>query len=201
MEFLIKRRVWLGLLIVVPFLMANKQCQRSTTWGDPYTSLSAAWEQDHQDIDKYTTCADCHDGLSKTVKPKSHDATWIQVHGKYSNLKYGFRSQNVCALCHQESQCATCHQQQQPTDHTAFWRLRGHGLMVGLNRQKCATCHQVDFCERCHANTKPLDHTASWGAPAQRHCFGCHAPIDSVKGQKCFVCHQSTPSHPTLGLP
>src|SRR3990167_3541695 len=58
------------IFLVLPFLLANEKCERSTTWGNKYFSK---WESDHVDIDKETRCIDCHDDItSQKVKPKNH---------------------------------------------------------------------------------------------------------------------------------
>lgn len=186
------------ILLVAPFLLANKGCERPITWGDPKSDLVSKWAEDHKEIDPDAKCKDCHDDITSTkVKPKSHTPEWIRVHGDFSQIQYGFRKENVCALCHKESDCATCHQQQPPQSHTMFWKLKGHGIMVSQDRSRCMTCHQqgADFCERCHAQTKPTNHLAGFGSPANLHCQSCHAPIDSAGGQGCAVCHNENPSH------
>ena len=179
---------------LIPCLMANKSCERSTTWGPKYFT---EWEEDHADFDADTLCIDCHDGIkNKTVTPKNHDAVWLKKHGDFSQIKYGYKNQNVCAQCHSEAQCTSCHQQEEPQNHTEFWKGRGHGVFVGLDRSACMSCHQsVDFCERCHKSTTPTSHTAALGATTNRHCTTCHFPLTSVGGQQCAVCHDGTPSH------
>lgn len=183
------------IFLLLPLLLANQKCERSTTWGNRYFSK---WEEDHVDIDKDSKCIDCHDNIaSKKVKPKNHDATtWPKEHGDYSTMKYGYKSENVCYLCHAESQCASCHQQEPPQSHNEFWKQRGHGAFVGLNRSECKTCHQdTEFCERCHATATPTSHIALWGTPSNNHCNSCHFPLTSAGGQQCGVCHTGTPSH------
>jgi hypothetical protein len=185
---------FLVLMGLVPLLLANRSCERSTTWGDEYFS---EWESDHVEIDKDSKCVDCHDDVtSKKVKPSNHDATWIREHGGFEAKKYSYKNENVCSLCHAESQCTSCHQQQAPAQHTEFWKQRGHGIFTGLDRSKCMTCHKdVQFCESCHSVTAPVKHTAGFGAPSNRHCNDCHYPLGSAGAQECAVCHESTPSH------
>lgn len=193
-----KFAIFIFLGLVTPFLLANKNCQRDITWGDPSQKFVSLWADDHKDIDQDTKCADCHDTFKKRGdKPESHKQPgWIRAHGDYSQIKYGFEGENVCALCHQKADCSSCHQQDPPQDHTFFWKAKGHGLAMGQARDRCMACHEgVDFCERCHAETKPADHVATWGATQNRHCLNCHFPISSVGGQVCAVCHSATPSH------
>ena len=196
----LKLRVVLLLLISVTFLMANKNCKRSITWGDPNKNFVSKWEDEHKDVNSNTYCGECHDDARSSKKaPNIHDShgiAWEREHGKFSQAKYGFQQQNVCSLCHTDSSCTSCHMQEPPQNHTMFWKQRGHGLAVGLDRNKCSTCHySADFCERCHSETEPRDHNALWGSRQNNHCLSCHVPVSSSGAQKCAVCHQSTPSH------
>lgn len=188
------------MILLMPILMGNKACKRSITWGDPNKDLVAIWESDHKDFDKSTKCVDCHDDRRSSTKPpkshNSHDIVWKREHGKYAQIKYGFRNENVCRLCHKDSFCESCHQIEQPQNHTVFWKNKAHGLAVGLDRSKCTTCHiSDDFCIRCHSETKPLDHTGLWGSTRDLHCLSCHFPLTASIPDRCGVCHQETPSH------
>lgn len=201
MELLRYKRI-LGLVILLPFLLANKDCHRAVTWSKKDGSkIYAAWAADHVDLDKKTKCSECHDdNRNNKVPPKvpnHHDAAWKREHGKYSQLRFGFGNENVCVLCHKDSFCSACHQQEQPADHNMFWKSRGHGTSVGLNRSRCEVCHiTADFCERCHAETKPNDHkSALWGGSQDNHCQSCHFPLSSMGSQRCEVCHEGTPAH------
>lgn len=192
-------RKHLHLLLIVafmPLLLANKDCARSTTWGDKFASK---WEDDHASIDKDTQCIDCHDNFSSaSSKPGSHTGpAWLRSHGSFAQLKYGMQHENVCYRCHTEATCSSCHQAETPENHTEFWKQRGHGAMAGLNRSSCMSCHKdVQFCESCHAETRPPSHNASWGNTSNNHCYSsCHYPISSVGAQECRTCHSSTPSH------
>ncbi|MBI4211764.1 MAG: hypothetical protein HY540_03920 [Deltaproteobacteria bacterium] len=138
--------------------------------------------------------------LATLAKDSSHEAHWVEKHGATMKLT-GDTFKGNCAMCHSESTCSSCHQQTPPRSHTHYWRLKGHGLAVGLNRSQCFSCHRSnDFCERCHAETQPLSHTGSWGTPSNRHCQNCHFPLTSAGGMQCAVCHKETPSH-TLSTP
>lgn len=172
----------LALIGVVPWLMANKSCKSSAPW-------------EHPAIDKTMACSTCHDdGRTRQTPPPGHDATWIKNHGK-TIQKFGFKAASTCTVCHTEATCTQCHQQEAPANHNEYWKLRGHGLTMGLNRNQCTTCHRSDFCERCHSETTPVNHRAAWGSPTNQHCQNCHFPITAAGAQKCAVCHQSTPSH------
>lgn len=184
------------LLLMLPLWLANQKCDRSTTFGKE--TMYAEWESDHRDIEEDSTCSDCHDGRTPKSKPKSHlKMDWTRKHGKYANMKYGFNNDNVCYLCHTESECSKCHMQQAPLNHTEFWKRRGHGAFVGIDRSACMACHKSpDFCERCHSSSKPSSHDATWAGTVNRHCQNCHLPITSSSAQNCYVCHKETPSHP-----
>lgn len=184
----------LMVLCLIPLLLANKNCDRSTTWGEKYFTK---WESDHVDIDAETRCIDCHDDItSPKVKPKNHDLSWVREHGSFSGQKAGFKNENVCYQCHTEAQCTSCHMQEEPDNHTEFWRERGHGVSVSLDRSKCTTCHvTTEFCERCHNSVQPRSHNAAWGNSTNIHCNNCHFPVNAIGSQECNVCHKSTPSH------
>jgi len=189
-------------LLLLPVLLGNKECKRSYTWGDPNVDFVSAWEADHKDFDASTKCRECHDDRrSATKAPKSHnshDIVWKREHGKYAQLKYGYRKENICTLCHTDSFCESCHQIEPPQNHTVFWKNRGHGLTVGLDRSKCTACHiSDDFCTRCHSETKPVDHTGLWGSTRNTHCLSCHFPLSVSIPDRCGVCHQENPSHLT----
>ena len=174
---------FLLIMSLTPFLLANKGCDKETTPA-------------HPPLEKGMACADCHDdGRSRDTKPADHTLAWEKVHGQWIR-KEGFKSDSTCLICHTESTCSSCHQREKPQNHNQFWRLRGHGLAVGLARSRCFSCHRgADFCDRCHSETRPQDHLATWGAPSNQHCLSCHFPLSSVGGQKCAVCHGGTPSH------
>ncbi len=169
------------LIAIVPFLLGNKGCKKE------------AWR--HPEVEKGVACASCHgDKRTKETKPAGHDAAWEEKHGAWIRQN-GFR-ETTCNLCHTEAKCTSCHQQEKPANHNEFWRLKGHGLAVGLDRSGCFTCHRaVDFCDRCHSETRPQDHLAAWGAPTNLHCNSCHFPLTSAGGQRCAVCHATTASH------
>lgn len=190
------KRSLLLMLLFLPLLLANKECERATTWGP--TNVSR-WGGAHPFIKHETQCKMCHpDGRTRQWKPKWHTTAWRREHGKITSWmeRFGTKSQSVCYVCHKESWCAGCHQQEPPAFHTRYWRLKGHGVSVGLDRNRCLYCHRVDFCERCHQSTKPQDHVSGvWGKSALRHCVNCHYPVESAGAQRCNACHQGTPSH------
>ena len=171
------------LLILVPFLGGAKGCEKKAAFT-------------HIEVEADTDCSACHDdGRTRETPPPGHDPAWKRNHGKQIQ-RSGLKDNSICLVCHSESQCTSCHQQEEPANHTQFWRLRGHGVGVGMNRGQCFTCHRgADFCERCHAETQPMNHSAAWGAPTNLHCLNCHFPVESAGAQRCNACHRSTPSH------
>jgi hypothetical protein len=146
-------------------------------------------------------CAVCHREIRKDRPPSSHEFTtdrpprshqriWREVHGQVA--RDSRLSKDRCALCHTQDFCSKCHQQEAPPSHTGFWRERGHGVAVDMNRSSCAVCHRSDFCDRCHRETAPRTHVGAWGAPRDSHCYSCHG---LARGTGCGMCHYNTPSH------
>ncbi|MBU0504858.1 MAG: hypothetical protein ABII18_02535 [bacterium] len=181
-------------IVLLPFLLANKDCQRSTTWGKTKQIVASSLATGHPEIDVDTACTDCHDDISKT-KPANHKMSWEREHGKIDQLQFGYQVQSLCYKCHNESTCSQCHEQNKPKNHTQHFRLKGHGVMVGLDRSACTTCHKADFCDRCHSQTSPASHNALWGSTQNRHCVNCHLPLTGSTAEQCSVCHAGTPSH------
>ena len=151
----------------------------------------------HGERGKDTGCATCHQAIDVNWAPPSHARSWESAHGHAARWP-GEVTSNDCSMCHREAGCKGCHQQAVPRDHNHFWRLRGHGVAVAVDRSRCATCHQSDDCVRCHQSTEPLSHRAGWGSPQERHCTGCHLPLSTMG---CRTCHQGTPSHFTAVPP
>ncbi len=146
----------------------------------------------HSKLERGNDCTVCHKTLRMDQMPPSHKRGWERRHGLESDRMIEGTGETTCAQCHREQTCTTCHQTQAPRSHTNYWRQRGHGVMVSLDRRSCATCHRSDFCNRCHQNTAPRSHRATWGSPQNGHCVGCHLPL---QGEGCFTCHKGTPSH------
>lgn len=136
-------------------------------------------------------CAACHVSIDRLKKPDNHAQLWTKSHGGAS--RDGGTTANQCSLCHQPQACVTCHQTVAPQDHTEFWRLRAHGVAVGLDRSRCTTCHTTDSCVACHSVTAPFSHRAGFNAPQNGHCRNCHLPLQTSGG--CAVCHRETPGH------
>jgi len=137
-------------------------------------------------------CAACHQQIRIDRAPESHLREWTRRHGGVVRMAGGAKAAD-CTMCHtQERDCAGCHSVEAPADHTNYWRTRGHGISVRIDRDRCAACHQTDSCDRCHHDSAPRSHTASFGSPLDRHCNTCHLPLSS---SGCATCHKSTPSH------
>jgi hypothetical protein len=143
----------------------------------------------------YNRCESCHAEITATTRPGNHDRGWTKVHGLASKLGPASATANQCSMCHEKDSCTSCHQTQAPENHNAFWRMRGHGVAASIDRSRCQTCHASDGCDRCHRETAPASHTAGWDCPRNRHCNGCHLPLQA--SGSCFVCHKSTPGHDT----
>lgn len=139
-------------------------------------------------------CKMCHSiitGLS--FKPDSHKESWGNFHKRVKDSNYNFRD-NKCNICHTENRCVKCHNERQPENHTGFWRQKGHGKFVSINRESCAVCHTTSYCVKCHAETRPRTHIGTWGRGQQQHCVTCHLPLGQEDG--CRLCHMTgTPGH------
>ncbi len=145
------------------------------------------------------SCATCH----ASTKPADHARLWKEVHGQTVRRDPGVVTSR-CAFCHEssgfptQSRCTGCHMSEPPRDHTQSWRVNaGHGLSAEMDRTRCAACHTSDTCAACHSTLAPRSHRGGWGAPRDRHCVGCHLPLEPTLEQGCGVCHQGTPSHAT----
>jgi hypothetical protein len=137
-------------------------------------------------------CAACHRDIRAERAPEDHFRNWRRRHGQIVEAEGGAEAAR-CTLCHeQELDCTACHRDEAPENHTNYWRQRGHGIVVRMDRSRCSTCHQPDFCDRCHQETAPRSHVASFGSPMDRHCLTCHLPLGT---DNCAVCHRATPSH------
>mgnify|MGYP001566403563 CR=1 FL=1 len=122
-------------------------------------------------------------------KPSSHTGRWLEYHGRTVGAEGNSPGKpgKVCVLCHDRTDCIGCHTTVAPRDHNNAWRVRGHGLMAGGNRDRCLACHKQDYCVRCHSETAPRTHTASW---RKRHCTWCHLGPGFVPADNCVVCHK-----------
>ncbi len=141
------------------------------------------------------SCGKCHSADIAGMKPASHrEGNWRKLHGQVARMGKFKGDKRDCNLCHQQSYCSSCHQSELPRSHTNQFRVRGHGLMAGINRDQCSTCHTQDTCIRCHQTTPPSTgpnaHRAGFGFPSNRHCVSCHQTQNN-----CSTCHQQQVSH------
>lgn len=145
-------------------------------------------------------CSKCHIKTRLETQPEDHKRPdFILIHGErfrgkpFDNwIEGSARHSHLCFQCHNQDYCIKCHGEMEPLDHTNQWRLIGHGVSAGINRDNCKACHRVDFCFRCHEKTRPRSHAANWGATRSMHCAYCHEPLSSTN---CAVCHKDTPTH------
>ncbi len=146
-------------------------------------------------------CAVCHQEIRAELPPPNHTGAWTREHGPTcraagitgSGGSDGDSTESTCMYCHGRNECESCHRTEAPANHNNWWRRRGHGFQVAIDRDSCSNCHQADSCDRCHQESAPVSHTAAWGSSRNRHCVGCHLPLGSDEG--CATCHRSTPSH------
>jgi hypothetical protein len=143
----------------------------------------------------YNRCESCHSEIRQDRPPASHVAGWKKAHGRMARDGELDTLPKDCALCHRKSDCDMCHRAEMPTNHTNFFRLRGHASLASIDRDRCRVCHTTDSCFLCHQHTKPRNHTGTWGSPFDRHCNSCHLPLESVEDQGCVVCHKHSPGH------
>jgi len=153
-------------------------------------------------------CAGCHEGVDTAWVPPSHGEGWERGHGRIwragGDLRRAEQPAADCRLCHdgagEAPSCESCHSERPPADHTSFFRNRGHGMLALADAQRCNACHQEDACLACHLEQRPASHGAGFGAPADRHCLGCH--FGTRQEQACGVCHLDGPvSHELAPTP
>ena len=123
-------------------------------------------------------CATCHQSIRQDVKPSSHQQNWTRFHGRKA-MDSNRQGVNRCETCHTEDSCNACHRTEAPASHTQFWRERGHGIAVSIDRDSCQVCHLADACEHCHQQTAPRSHRGQWGQPVDKHCLSCQEKIEA----------------------
>ena len=147
------------------------------------------------------SCRTCHFETRMDRKPSSHTASWERTHGLEARGAGRIVHGSTCDRCHGDDACARCHRERAPHDHNETWRVRTHGLVAEIDRDRCAACHTEDMCVRCHlsGDVLPRSHRrGSWGAPRAMHCLSCH---DSPELSSCSACHASAPSHLLAPMP
>ncbi|HLX59853.1 MAG TPA: cytochrome c3 family protein [Planctomycetota bacterium] len=134
-------------------------------------------------------CQICHTYIDRKWKPESHLVNWQKIHGRQANFVTKGTTES-CDLCHRnETMCIKCHRETPPSNHTNFWRERGHGVNADFDRAQCKVCHTEDSCLRCHQTIAPQSHKGTFD---NKHCLGCHFPL---KEEGCITCHKNTNSH------
>jgi c(7)-type cytochrome triheme protein len=126
-------------------------------------------------------CTLCHKKNLRTVRPKSHRTDWRTRHGWQSAWAGMSGHGSDCYLCHSRVSCKNCHRTQKPKNHTALFRMRTHGRIASLDRQRCRTCHETGACINCHRNSAPMTHRGAWSR--------VHGISATVNGDRCRVCH------------
>jgi hypothetical protein len=146
-------------------------------------------------------CKECHStqswwslsGGARAFRPSDHTRGWL---GKHANLPFDDNELSAegraCARCHGTPGCDRCHRTSPPKNHTALWRLRGHGTAAAFDSENCRVCHQTGYCVHCHRTNPPLNHRGSWktnhgfaaGTFADNNCYVCHTRGD------CLGCHK-----------
>ena len=133
----------------------------------------------------------------ESMKPASHDAAWIENHGKQAKAK-----RVECLTCHDErNECISCHEDKAPRSHSASFVNRTHGIEARWNKNSCQVCHRQDFCASCHSTAVPKSHNRAGFGEGDRsagsHCgTTCILPSGSWKNtpsKNCIVCHQNRP--------
>jgi hypothetical protein len=161
-------------------------------------------------IGKTDSCARCHGKGFEKKRPKDHTPIWVTNHGKRLTQE---KIDANCTLCHtaqNRNDCESCHRREAPKNHNTAWRVRSHGNVARLDREKCSTCHDQSECIACHTTNEPFSHTGLWGSPYNRHCINCHMEglvnkyVSGAVGGNCSFCHQSAEvyaEHKSLPLP
>lgn len=137
-------------------------------------------------------CKRCHGMNMRQHRPADHKGLWLRSHGEESTWRVFDEHGQDCQTCHGADTCTTCHKETRPRSHTGVWRLRGHGLAAGWEREACKTCHETGTCVRCHRETEPLSHKGPWGSThgllgVQENCIVCHS---AARVQTCGGCHK-----------
>lgn len=158
-------------------------------------SMATCMACHEQQVPEKNECATCHQVLRKDVAPESHRVAWLQEHGRMARLGGLDPLPADCSICHTRSSCDECHRAVPPRNHTNLFRVHGHAAMASIDREGCLICHQNDSCVQCHEQAVPRSHRGGFGSPFNRHCLGCHLPLESGGQEGCAVCHRAAPSH------
>lgn len=158
-------------------------------------------------------CTPCHVSLKifeKPVKDYSHEAAWLETHGKWAR-----ESVSTCTSCHDQTMCSQCHTAttrpmppsvQFPEKVTSEFIHRGdwisrHAIEQQADPTSCTKCHGVGYCKSCHSfqslvpgATTPLNpHPPGWievhGSSARQNILSCAACHDQGAQSICVACH------------
>jgi hypothetical protein len=166
-------------------------------------------------------CTPCHTDLkqfAKPVKDYSHEANFLQTHGKWA-----MASINTCSSCHDQTMCSQCHTAttrpmppsiQFPEKVTAEFIHRGdwisrHAIEQRADPSSCSKCHGTGYCQSCHsfqgvasasgaASRDP--HPAGWisvhGQAARQNILSCAACHNQGANSFCVACHSTGQRNP-----
>jgi hypothetical protein len=158
-------------------------------------------------------CTPCHVDLrayDKPVKDFSHEAAWLETHGKWAKA-----SVNTCSSCHDQTMCSQCHTAttrpmppsiQFPEKVTAEFIHRGdwisrHAIEQQADPTSCTKCHGAGYCQSCHSfqnmgvggTSNPHSKQPNWiglhGQAARQNILSCAACHNQGANSLCVVCH------------
>ena len=166
--------------------------QKAGAWIMAEAKCEACHKENDVEV-KASNCAACHAKGRRLQVPADHGGSWMLKHGDESRWQVFGGHTKDCSSCHRRDACATCHRTKRPQSHTGLWRLRGHGLSAGWDRDSCRTCHETGACISCHKTTRPFNHVGAWRSRhgsamgAESNCSVCHISHVST----CGTCHGS----------
>ena len=160
-------------------------------------------------------CTPCHVDLKKYDKPVkdySHEANFLETHGKWA-----MASVSTCSSCHDQTMCSQCHTAttrpmppsiQFPEKVTAEFIHRGdwisrHAIEQQADPVSCSKCHGTGYCQSCHSfqgiapggATLRDPHPAGWisihGQSARQNIVSCAACHNQGANSICVACHTS----------
>jgi hypothetical protein len=160
-------------------------------------------------------CTPCHRDLKmyeKPVKDFSHEAAWLETHGKWA-----MASVSSCSSCHDQTMCSQCHTAttrpmppsiQFPEKVTAEFIHRGdwisrHAIEAWADPTSCTKCHGTGYCQSCHSfqgvgsiqgvgkNPHPSEWLTFHGQAARQNIVSCASCHQGAR-PSCVNCHGST---------
>lgn len=164
-------------------------------------------------LDAQMICADCHAGIEKKevvepyllptleacqqchsdkkVKPASHGANYLHIHGDEARSKSNpVMNSQSCGVCHGQRFCQYCHEGDNldRVTHPLNYGFT-HSLDARGKERECATCHtDRNFCIECHAQNfiMPHNHGVGWAIPS---IGGNHVAEAQNDLENCMSCH------------